>query len=63
MIGAGTGCRERSRLIDPRPAWSRIDWLALATVTAGAGILRFAGLSRPIGFVFDEIFYAQNGCL
>jgi dolichyl-phosphate-mannose-protein mannosyltransferase len=63
MIGAGTDCGERSRLIDPRRAWSRIDWLALASVTAGAGILRFAGLARPIGFVFDEIFYAQNGCL
>ncbi|MDP9250308.1 MAG: glycosyltransferase family 39 protein, partial [Chloroflexota bacterium] len=37
--------------------------MALATVTAGAAILRFAGLARPIGFVFDEIFYAQNGCL
>jgi dolichyl-phosphate-mannose-protein mannosyltransferase len=63
MTGAGTDCRERSRLIDPRRAWSRIDWLALASVAAGAGILRFAGLARPIGFVFDEIFYAQNGCL
>jgi dolichyl-phosphate-mannose-protein mannosyltransferase len=63
MFGAGTDFRERSRLIDPRRAWSRIDWLALASVTAGAGILRFAGLARPIGFVFDEIFYAQNGCL
>jgi dolichyl-phosphate-mannose-protein mannosyltransferase len=63
MTGAGTDCRERSRLIDPRRAWSRIDWLALASVAAGAGILRFAGLARPIGFVIDEIFYAQNGCL
>jgi dolichyl-phosphate-mannose-protein mannosyltransferase len=37
--------------------------VGLAAVTSGAAILRFAGLARPIGFVFDEIFYAQNGCL
>jgi dolichyl-phosphate-mannose-protein mannosyltransferase len=54
---------ERRRLIGSRRVWSRIDWVALAAVTAGAAILRFAGLARPIGFVFDEIFYAQNGCL
>src|SRR5437867_2422379 len=60
---AVTAGDERSGLIDPRRVWSRIDWAALAAVTAGAAILRLVGLARPIGFVFDEIFYAQNGCL
>jgi len=53
---------ERSPTIASR-AWSRLDWLALAIVTAGASATRLPGLSRPIGFVFDEIFYAQNACL
>jgi len=48
--------------IDRQPGWSRLDWAALALVTAGAALIRLAGLSRPIGFVFDEIFYAQNAC-
>jgi dolichyl-phosphate-mannose-protein mannosyltransferase len=44
-------------------AWSRLDWLALAVVSLSAAVTRLPGLSRPIGFVFDEIFYAQNACL
>jgi dolichyl-phosphate-mannose--protein O-mannosyl transferase len=50
------------RAIDRQPGWSRLDWAALSLVTAGAALIRLAGLSRPIGFVFDEIFYAQNAC-
>lgn len=46
----------------PRPGWSRLDWVALAIVGGGAAIIRLAGLSRPVGLVFDEIFYAQNAC-
>jgi dolichyl-phosphate-mannose-protein mannosyltransferase len=34
----------------------------VAAVTAGAAIVRLLGLNRPVGFVFDEIFYAQNAC-
>jgi len=49
-------------LIDRVRAWGRLDWLLLPLVTLGAGAVRLAGLSRPIGFVFDEIFYAQNAC-
>jgi dolichyl-phosphate-mannose-protein mannosyltransferase len=48
--------------IDRRPGWSRLDWVALLTVTAGAALVRLPGLSRPLGFVFDEIFYARNAC-
>jgi dolichyl-phosphate-mannose-protein mannosyltransferase len=51
-----------TRAIDLQPGWSRLDWAALGLVTAGAALIRLAGLSRPIGFVFDEIFYAQNAC-
>jgi len=29
-------------------------------VTAGAAALRLPGLSRPVGFVFDEIWYARE---
>jgi dolichyl-phosphate-mannose-protein mannosyltransferase len=48
--------------IDRRPGWSRLDWAALLTVAAGAAAVRLPGLSRPLGFVFDEIFYARNAC-
>jgi dolichyl-phosphate-mannose-protein mannosyltransferase len=48
--------------IDRRPGWSRLDWVALLTVTAGAAAVRLPGLNRPLGFVFDEIFYARNAC-
>ena len=44
------------------PAWTQRDWLALALVTAGAAVLRLAGLTTPAGLVFDEIFYARNAC-
>ena len=43
-------------------AWSRVDWLALSLVTLAAAILRLVALGRPVGFVFDEIFYARNAC-
>lgn len=43
-------------------AWTRLDWAALALVTVGAAAVRLAGLARPVGLVFDEVFYAQNAC-
>jgi dolichyl-phosphate-mannose--protein O-mannosyl transferase len=43
-------------------AWTRLDWVALVAVTLGAAAVRLAGLSRPVGLVFDEIFYVQNAC-
>ena len=45
------------------PPWSRLDWLGLVAVTIGTGLVRLAGLNRPIGLVFDEIFYARDACL
>ena len=32
-------------------------------VTLAAAALRLAGLNRPTGLVFDEIFYAQDACV
>ena len=43
-------------------AWTRLDWLALASLPIGALAVRVAGLNRPLGLVFDEIFYARNAC-
>ncbi len=61
----GAHCRPHrtgGAAIDRQQGWSRLDWLLLTAVTAGAGIVRLAGLNRPTGFVFDEVFYAQNAC-
>jgi dolichyl-phosphate-mannose-protein mannosyltransferase len=43
--------------------WSRLDTFLLGTVVVVAAALRLPGLDHPPGFVFDEIFYAQNACL
>ncbi|HSK93071.1 MAG TPA: phospholipid carrier-dependent glycosyltransferase [Candidatus Angelobacter sp.] len=44
------------------PRWTRLDSGALALVTIVAAALRLVSLNRPIGLVFDEIFYAQDAC-
>jgi dolichyl-phosphate-mannose-protein mannosyltransferase len=44
-----------------RPWWQR-PLLVLAAVTAIAGGLRFYKLSTPSSFVFDETYYAKDGC-
>jgi dolichyl-phosphate-mannose--protein O-mannosyl transferase len=31
-------------------------------VCAGAALVRLPALNRPLGFVFDEVFYARNAC-
>jgi dolichyl-phosphate-mannose--protein O-mannosyl transferase len=43
--------------------WSRLDTLLFGTLVVAAAALRLPGLDYPPGFVFDEIFYAQNACL
>lgn len=48
--------------IDHSRAWGGRDWLALAVVSLGAGLVRVVDLGRPAGLVFDEIFYARNAC-
>ncbi len=37
-------------------------WVMLLLVTALAGGLRFWHLSTPKGYVFDEVYYAKDGC-
>lgn len=62
MGGGAAFSRRRSPAIDHPRAWSRLDWGALAAVTLGGAALRLVGLARPVGLVFDEIFYARNAC-
>jgi dolichyl-phosphate-mannose-protein mannosyltransferase len=59
-----TGARSRDPKLAPtlpRRPWDLKDTLAVVAVTAGAGLIRVIGLTRPAGFVFDE-FYAADGC-
>jgi dolichyl-phosphate-mannose-protein mannosyltransferase len=42
------------------PAWKAA--LAIGMVTLGAGVLRFIGLGTPEEKVFDEVYYASDGC-
>jgi len=64
---AGVGDRERrraelrDRLLGPRPSSTRWDWIAIAAVTAVAGLLRFWRLDRPHRLVFDETYYVKQG--
>jgi dolichyl-phosphate-mannose-protein mannosyltransferase len=41
--------------------WTRVDWLACASVTIGGGLLRLRGLRNPGSMIFDE-FYANDAC-
>jgi dolichyl-phosphate-mannose-protein mannosyltransferase len=45
-----------------RPGWARLDTALLTLLVAGAAVLRLASLGRPVGLVFDEIFYARDAC-
>jgi dolichyl-phosphate-mannose-protein mannosyltransferase len=49
-------------LIDRPRGWSRLDSAALLAVIVGAAAVRLPALNRPVGLVFDEIFYARNAC-
>lgn len=46
----------------PRSSRRLQVWLILATVTALAGGLRVYHLSSPHAYVFDETYYAKDGC-
>jgi dolichyl-phosphate-mannose-protein mannosyltransferase len=50
----------RHRRAGGQPWWTPI--LVIAAVTAVAGGLRFTRLSFPHQYVFDEIYYAKDGC-
>ncbi|MGH2554881.1 MAG: hypothetical protein ACRDHO_04095, partial [Actinomycetota bacterium] len=45
-----------------KPRWYARPFLIIAAVTAVAGGLRFYHLSSPQAFVFDEVYYAKDGC-
>jgi dolichyl-phosphate-mannose--protein O-mannosyl transferase len=42
--------------------WSVVDTVAIGAVTVLAGAMRFAGITHPARFVFDE-HYASDACL
>lgn len=50
----------RRRLLGVEARFEPYTWLALGIVTLIAGILRFVGLDRPKGKIFDEIYYATD---
>jgi dolichyl-phosphate-mannose--protein O-mannosyl transferase len=62
---------ERPVELDPPPEeasrpgrrdWTRVDWIALLSVTLASGLLRFARLGDPKHLVFDEVYYARDAC-
>lgn len=44
------------------PAWTPVDWIAIAGIVLIAGALRLAWLGHPDRFVFDEYYYAREAC-
>src|SRR5437762_2189362 len=45
-----------------RRRWFDRPFLVIVAVTAIAGGLRFYHLSAPHAYVFDEVYYAKDGC-
>jgi dolichyl-phosphate-mannose--protein O-mannosyl transferase len=45
-----------------RTRWYVRPFVVIAAVTALAGGMRFYHLSAPHAFVFDEVYYAKDGC-
>jgi hypothetical protein len=43
--------------------WSQADTVAMALVTAVAGVIRGIHLSMPADLFGDEIFYAREACI
>ena len=52
---------ERAKRGGHRP-WYANSFVAIAAVTTLAGGLRFYHLSTPQSLVFDEVYYAKDGC-
>jgi dolichyl-phosphate-mannose-protein mannosyltransferase len=48
--------------VDTRLRWTAADTVLVTLLTGLAGALRFAGITAPRAFVFDE-FYASDACL
>jgi dolichyl-phosphate-mannose-protein mannosyltransferase len=45
-----------------RRPWYLRPFVVIAFATALAGVLRFYHLSSPAEYVFDEVYYAKDGC-
>jgi dolichyl-phosphate-mannose--protein O-mannosyl transferase len=44
------------------PRWSRADLIAISAIVLIAGVIRLIGLAHPAELVFDETYYAKDGC-
>ncbi len=52
----------RTETAPANPSWTRLDTLALIVITTLGGALRLVGVDRPHSIVFDEVYYAKEGC-
>nr|WP_184988924.1 glycosyltransferase family 39 protein [Actinoplanes digitatis] len=58
LTGVPDAVRRRLATLDRW--WNPYSWLITALVVAVAAILRLAGLSRPKGYIFDEVYYPTD---
>lgn len=58
LSALGSRVHRRAR----RARWYTRPFVVIAAVTAVAGGLRFYQLSSPPAYVFDEVYYAKDGC-
>jgi dolichyl-phosphate-mannose--protein O-mannosyl transferase len=43
--------------------WSRAELIAIVTITLFAAIIRLVNIADPPDYVFDEVYYAKDGCI
>lgn len=43
-------------------SWTPLDTLAMVLITVIGGALRFVRVAQPDSIVFDEVYYAKEGC-
>jgi dolichyl-phosphate-mannose-protein mannosyltransferase len=58
-----TKLKGKSGLRTEKRQWSWSDTIAMAAVSATAGVIRGIHLSRPEFIYSDELFYAREGCI
>jgi dolichyl-phosphate-mannose--protein O-mannosyl transferase len=51
----------RRRLYPAMPTDGWRSWIPTAILTLAAALMHLAGLSRPKGMIFDEVYYASEG--
>jgi dolichyl-phosphate-mannose--protein O-mannosyl transferase len=47
----------------PERRWSRAELIAIVTITLFAAIIRLVNIADPPEYVFDEVYYAKDGCI